>query len=113
PLAYIVRDQINEQAFDAPQKFPRLRKRTDVARHARIAPRILAQLRNKVRIRQKAHVKHKVGVRWYSIAVSEADQRNHHRPPVRFLEAPDDKLPQFMNVEFGGVDHHVGELAYR
>jgi hypothetical protein len=48
-----------------------------------------------------------------SVAIAEAHQRNHHRPLHRFLETANDELPQFVNVELGGVDHHVGELADR
>src|ERR1700730_9449763 len=36
-LADIVRDQIDQQSFHAPQEFPGLRKRTDIARDERIA----------------------------------------------------------------------------
>src|SRR5216684_8374782 len=36
PLANVMRDQISQQAFDAPQEFPGLRKRADIPPHFRV-----------------------------------------------------------------------------
>src|SRR5512135_1796149 len=113
PFPDIMRDQISQQALDAPQEFPGLRKRSDVSGDTRLASRILAQLRNKMGIRQEAHVKDKVGVGRKPVPVSEAHERNHHRTAVCFLEPADDELPQFVNVELGRVDNHIGQLPDR
>src|SRR3982074_1754321 len=84
-LADIVRDQIDQQSFHAPQEFPGLRKRTDIARDARIASGKFAQLGNKMRIWQKAHVEDQIGVGWNSKLIAKTYQANHHRVAVSLL----------------------------
>ena len=113
PLAYIMRNQIRQQSVDAPQEFPGLRKRADVARDARVFPGMLAQLGNEMRIRQKAHIKYEVSVSGNPVAVAETHEGHHHRPAVVFLKTLHDELTQFVNVELAGVDDHIGELSDR
>src|ERR1700676_3603330 len=107
PFANIVRDQIRQQSFNAPQELSCLRKRAYIARHARVFPGILAQLGNEMRIRQEAHVKHQVGVSGNPVAVTETHEGHHHRPAVVFLKTLHDELTQFVNVELAGFDDHI------
>src|SRR6267378_4074531 len=110
PFPDIVRNQIGQQALDAPQELSGLRKGADITGDARVAPRKLAQFGNEMRIRQKTHVKDEVGIRWNPVLVTETHQGNHHRPPVRFLKTVNDELAQLVNVKLARVDHHIGEL---
>src|SRR6201992_2261145 len=78
-FADVVRDQVNEQAFDALQKFAGLRKRTDVLADFWILPGEAAQTRNEMRIGQEAHVENEIGVGRNAVTIAEADARNQHR----------------------------------
>src|SRR6267143_3808576 len=55
-FANVMRDQIGQQAFDAAQEFPGLRKRADIPPYFRIFPRERPQPRHEMRIGQKSHV---------------------------------------------------------
>src|ERR1700689_4204432 len=90
----VVRNQVQQQAFDSAQELARLRKRTNVARHTRIFPAERSQTRHKVRIGKEAHVEHEVRIRWNAVAESEAYYRDKQRPPPRVLKAIDDGLVQ-------------------
>src|SRR6202795_115435 len=105
----VMRDQIRQQALDSPQKFVRLRKRADIARHARILAAEGAQPRDEVWIRQKAHVENKIRVRGNAVAKSKAHHGNEQRPPPRILETVNDELAQLVYVEFRGVNNHIRE----
>ena len=62
PFTDVMRNQVVEQALDAPQKFAGLRERANVAAHLWILAGKFAQARNEMRIRQKAHIENQVGV---------------------------------------------------
>src|SRR4029077_8391182 len=110
-FADVVRDQIGQQAFDAAQKFSGLGKRTDVAADFRIFAGEGAQARDEMRVGKKTHIENQVGVRGNSIAIAETDDGNEHGALVGILEAGGDEMAQFVNVELGGFDDHVGELS--
>src|SRR5229473_2625392 len=69
PLANVMRDQISQQAFDAPQEFPGLRKRADIPPHFRVLAREGPQTWHKMRVGQKSHVEDQVRIRRHSVAV--------------------------------------------
>src|ERR1051326_2325988 len=71
PFANIVRQKIRQQIGDAVNELSRLRKRTDVLGHLRMLAGVRTQTRNKVGIRQKAHVEHQVGVLRHALLRSE------------------------------------------
>ena len=108
----VVRNQVQQQAFDSAQELARLRKGTDVTCHARILSAEGAQARHKVRVRKEAHVEHEVRIRWNAVAESEAYYRDKQRAPPRVLKAVDDGLAQFVHVEFRGVDDDICQPAY-
>src|ERR1700735_679703 len=101
----VVWNQVKQQAFDASQELAGLRKRTNVARDPRILSTERAQSRNKVRVRKKAYVEYQIRIGWNSVAESETHNRDEQRPPSRVLKAVNYELPQFMHVEFRGVDY--------
>src|SRR5262249_21659512 len=71
PLFDIVRQEIDEQIRDAFDEFPSLRKRPDVARHARVAARKLLERGYVVRIRKKPHVENQVAIGRNTVPESE------------------------------------------
>src|SRR3954467_7868408 len=66
-----------------------------------------------MRIGQKAHVKNEVGINRYPVAIPKTHHRNHQRAASAFLEAPNDELPQLVNIELAGIDHDIGEFTDR
>src|SRR5436309_6566795 len=56
-FAHIMRQKINQQRGDAVDKFLRLRERTDVLSHLRMASRIRAVRGDEMGVRQKANIK--------------------------------------------------------
>ena len=66
-----------------------------------------------MRIRKKAHVENQIGIRRNAVPKAKADHRNEQRALAGFLKAIDDELTQLVDVEFRGVDDHVGEAANR
>src|SRR5262249_31914660 len=71
PLWNVRRNEIRKQSFEPPQKLTRLRKRIDVPLHLLVLPGELPKLRNKMRVRQKPHVKNQIRVRRNSKFVPE------------------------------------------
>src|SRR5271170_4462194 len=110
-LGNIVRDQVQQQAFDAAEEFAGLREGTDVASDAGIFAAEFPQARDEMRIGQKANIEDQVRIRGNAIAKAEADGRDEQRATAGILEAIDDELAQFVNVEFRGVDDDIGETA--
>src|SRR5579863_9318011 len=105
----IMRDQIQQQAFDATEEFAGLREGADVARDAGIFAAELAQARNKMRIGQEADIEDQVRVRGNAVAKAEADDGNEQGAAAGILEAINDELAQLVNVEFRGVNDDVRE----
>src|SRR5258708_21810560 len=103
-LTDVVGNQIGEQAFDAAQEFPGLRKRADIPPDFRVLARERPQPRHEMRIGQKSHVENQVGIRRHSVAVPETPARNQHPPFVRILESLRAEMPQFMHVELRGFN---------
>src|SRR5579884_939141 len=58
PFANVVRNQVSEEAFDAAQELPCLRKGFDIARHFRILAAEGTQPLHEMRIGQEANIKH-------------------------------------------------------
>src|SRR5260370_4876108 len=110
-LTDVVRDQISEQAFDAAQEFPGLRKRADIPPHFRVFARERPQSRHEMMIGQQPYVEDQVRIRRHSVAVSETHDRNQHRALVRILESRRDEVAQFMHVELRGFNDHIRKLA--
>jgi hypothetical protein len=61
-----------------------------------------------MRIGQEAHVEDEIGVSGYPVAVPETDHGDQHGALLGTLEALRYEVPEFVDVEFGGVDDHVG-----
>src|SRR5581483_5747062 len=104
----VMRQQVDQQFRDAVDKLPGLGKRADVLRYLRMAPGEWPEFRDKVGIRQKADVEHQVGFLGNAMPVAEADAGDEDAF-VRTLpmKALHDVLPQLVDVEFCGIDHHV------
>src|ERR1700722_14689403 len=64
-----------------------------------------------MRIGKKAHVEYQVGVAGSSVAKSETHQRNHQRALAARVKTVSDESPQFVNIEFCGVDYHIRHFA--
>src|ERR1039458_7238363 len=109
-LANVVRQQVDQQLGDAINELLRLRKRPDVFRDPRIPSRQPTKLGHEVRIGQKAHIKHQVGIFRYAVFVSETHARDQNGllAPRLLFEAVGQVRPQFMNIELGSVDDQVG-----
>ena len=69
----VVRQQINQKIGDALDEFARLRKRTNVFGHTRIASGEGAKFRHEMRIRQKTHVEEQVRIFGNALTEAEAD----------------------------------------
>src|SRR4029077_19851882 len=82
----VMRNQINQQAFNAFQKFGGLRKGANVVANLGIEPGVLAQLGHEVRIRQKAHIEDEIGIAGYAVTIAETDDGDEHRALLRVLE---------------------------
>src|SRR6516225_2822676 len=111
PFLHVVRYQEGQQALDPSQKLPGLSKGLDVPPYLRIFPRKPPQFRHKMRIGQKPHIKHQVGIGRHAELVAETYQRHEQRRGALALEPGVDEMPQFVHIELRGIDHHVGELA--
>ena len=74
-------------------------------------PREAAQSGNEMGIRQEAHVEDEVRVRGDAVFIAKTDDGDEHGTLVGILEALGDEGAEFVDVELGGVDHHVGKLA--
>jgi len=107
----VVGNQIGKKALHAAEKFSRLGEGLDVAANARVFAGEAAQLGNEVGIGQEAHVKHEVGVGGHSEFIAKTNEGNEERPLAFGFEAFVDEVAEFVNVELGGVNDHVGELA--
>ena len=110
PFPDIVRNQKIKQAFDAAQKFARLRERPDVARHALVLAGKTPQLRNKMGIRQKAHIENQVGVHRHAVAIAETHERNQQRLLPARAETLRDELAEFVNIESRCINHEVRDF---
>src|SRR5260370_28010948 len=62
-LSNVMRDQVGQQAFDAPQKFSRLGKRPDITAHLWVFSGESAQPRHEGWLRQKSDVENQIAVR--------------------------------------------------
>src|SRR5205823_4263715 len=112
-LLDVVRNQIGEQTLDSAQEFTGLWERADVLPYFRVRAVVRAQPGYKMRVGQKAHVKHQVRVGRNAIAVAEADYRDGERAPVRIFEARSIEMTELVNIELAGVDDHVSQLPDR
>src|SRR5208337_3568476 len=113
-LVDVVWQQIDEQLGNAGDEFPSLRERADVLGHPRVPSGVGTELGHKVRIGQKAHVKEQVGFLRNALLVAEAYAGNQD-VFVRGLplEALGEVRAEFVYVELGSIDHHVGQVAQR
>ena len=111
-FADVVRQQIDQQLRDAVDEFDGLRKRPDVARHAGVAAGQLLELRNVVRVGQKADVEDQVAIGGHAVTVAEAGHVDHD---LRFFalahELLADEIAQLVNRELRGIDGQVRQLA--
>src|SRR3984893_12947085 len=64
-----------------------------------------------MRIGQKAHIEHQIGISGNAVTVAKAYQRYHQRTIGPALETPHDELAKLVHVETGRVDDHVRQLA--
>jgi len=80
PLLDVVRQEKLQHLRSLIQELFRLRKLQHVLRHPGIFSRQLAKLRDKMRIRQKAHVEYKIRLRRDTILETEAVGRDHQTP---------------------------------
>src|SRR5260370_37698235 len=71
----IVRQEVDEEIGDARNELAGLRERANIFRDAGIASRQGAKFRDKVRVRQEAHIEDQVGVLRNALAESEAHAR--------------------------------------
>src|ERR1700722_5016780 len=112
-LVNVVGKQIYEQFRDAADEFLGLRKGPDVFGDSRMPSREGAKLRHKMRVRQKAHVEHQVGVVGHSVFESEADTGNKNclLRTGCVLEAVGQVRAQLVDVELRGVDDQIGKGA--
>lgn len=113
PFANVVRNQKAKKALDLAQELTRLRKRTDVTRNAPVLSAERTQTWNEMRIGKKTHIKNEIRIRGNSIAEAEANDGNKQRALTGFLKAIDNELPQFVDVEFRGVNDDIGKAANR
>jgi hypothetical protein len=98
-LGNIVRDQIEQQAFDAAEEFAGLREGTDVAGDAGIFAAEFPQVRDEMRIWQKTDIEDQIRIRGNTVAKAEADDRDEQGAAAGILEAIDDELAELVNVE--------------
>src|SRR6185503_12338960 len=108
-----MRNQVVQQAVDAPEEFRGLRKGADVAFDLGILAGKFREMRDEVRIRQEANVKNQIRIGRQTIAITETHQRNQQGPLGAALKFARNKLPQLVNIEARGVDDNVGQLANR
>src|SRR5689334_15855515 len=108
----IVRQQVDQQFRNALDKFSGLRKRSNVARHARMLAAIVLERRDVVRIGEEPHVEHQVALGRHPMAVAETGYLHQDiRRPFLPSERPVNSFPQLVHIEFGGVDNGVRQLA--
>src|SRR5271155_4441130 len=110
-LGNIVRDQVQQQAFDAAEEFAGLREGTDVAGDAGIFAAEFPQVRDEMRIGQEADVEYQVRIRGNAVAKPKADDGDEQRAAAGILEAINYELAKLVDVEFRGVDDDIGETA--
>src|SRR6185437_10699085 len=112
-LSDIVRDQVRQQALYPPPELCRLRKRMDIARHSRVSSIERTQSRHEMRVRKKAHIENKIGVRGNAVTKPEAHERYQQWPAAGILKAIDNELAQLVHVELSRVDNDIRETADR
>src|SRR5277367_357086 len=110
-LGNIVRDQVQQQAFDAAEEFAGLREGTDVAGDAGIFAAEFPQVRYEMGIGQKADVENQIRIRGNAVAKAEADDRDEQGAAAGILEAVNDELAELVDVEFRGVNDYVRETT--
>src|SRR5271167_4742472 len=106
-LGNIVRDQVQQQAFDAAEEFAGLREGADVARDAGIFAAEFPQVRDEMRIGQEADIENQVRIRGNAVAKAKADDGDEQGAATGILEAINDELAQLVDVEFRGVNNYV------
>lgn len=110
-FADVMRDQIHEEAFDAAEKFAGLGERADVLFDFGVFSSEAAQAGDEMGIGEEADVEDQVGVRGDAVLVTKTDDGDEHGTFVGIFEPLGDESAEFVDVELGGVDDHVGELA--
>src|ERR1017187_4974315 len=112
PFLNVMRQQKLQHVRHLVQKLLRLRKLEDVLRHFGIPPGQFAERRHKVRVGQKAHVEHQVGLCRNAVLEAEADRRNGQVARARAsLKLRQNVRAQLVYVELRRVQHHVGDVA--
>jgi len=65
------------------------------------------QLGNPVRVRQKSHVGHHVGIDWQAVLETEGQHCRPQRRRVLHAECRVDRVPKLMDIETRGVDDEI------
>src|SRR6185312_9208297 len=109
----VMRHEINQQLGDAIYELLRLRELTNVGCNLGMLPCQRTEFGNKVRIRQKTNVKHQIGIAGHAILESEAHTRDKNAVSAGFpiLKLFENVRAQLVDVELGGVDNHVSQVA--
>src|SRR5581483_11827044 len=112
-FADVMRHEIDQQFRDAIDEFFRLRELADIGCDFRMLPRQRTEFGNKVRIRQKANIKYQVGIAGHAVLETEAYTGNENVVAAAFpiLKLFQDMRSQFMDIELGGIDDHVSQIA--
>ena len=114
PFLDVMRQQEQEHLGDAVEEFLRLGKVADVGGDLGMPAGELAELGDEVGIGQEAHVEDEVGFERDAVLVAEADRRDEQATSGAFaLELGLQVGAQLVDVEVGGVESDVGDVADR
>lgn len=112
PLVDVVGNEIDQKFLNAIQKLDGLREAAHVAGDLGVEPSEVAVFRDVVRIGQKADIEDQVAGFGHAVAEAETGDGNAEgRLVLMIAEAGLDVIPEFMDVELGGIDDGVGEFA--
>src|SRR5271155_4491162 len=113
-LVNVVRQQIEEQAGNAVEKFLRLRKSVEVSSQFRMLSRKWPKFWFEMRIGKKPHIKNKIRFQRHAILISKAERRNQKVFPAAIAgKSGLDVRAEFMHIEIRRVDNDIGNVANR
>ena len=102
------RDRECEEGLQQGQKLSRRRLSEDEVPNRLGQPGMLAQLKNVVRVLEKARVEHEVGFKGHPELEPEAQQLDRHTVRLEVPEPGEQALAQVTQWQIRGIDHDVG-----
>ncbi len=112
PFLNIVRQQVEHQVRHPFKKLHRLRKAAHILSHLGILARLVAKLRHKVRIGQKANIEDHVRVQRHAVLEAETQARNKEvLGLIVVTEARQNIGAQLVHVEIRSVNQGIGNVA--